>query len=651
MHHLHIDVETYSPEDLKKCGLYKYVEHPDFEIQLFGYAIDDEPVQCLDLTEQPLPIFLKKALQDPTVIKHAHNATFERRTLSKYLGVELPIEQWECSMIKCAYCGLPLALDAACEILQVEHQKIKAGKDLIKVFAKPIKPTKNKPLVMRNYPKDFPELWTEYKGYNIGDVESERDLCKALSIFEIPEIERQLYIFDQEVNDRGILVDLNMANNAIEMDAIFAEKLTAQLRELTGIANPKSSKQIKDFMSDSYGVTIESLNKKEMPNLLKAAKGTGALEVLEMRNQLSKSSIKKYDAMINYANSDHRTRGLFQFYGASRTGRWAGRGIQLQNLPQNHLNDLELARQLVCDNDLDTAEMCFGNVSDMLSQLIRTAFIAPPNMTFAVADFSAIEARVIAWLAEEQWRLDVFAGDGKIYEASAAMMFHIPIESIKKGSDLRQKGKIAELALGFGGSLEALRRMGGEGMGLTDPEMCAIVKAWRIASPAIADFWDDVNECALRTVKYGTESKTRIRDIYFRIESDNLTIELLSGRKLFYMRPRLGVNRFGGVSIEYLNTDQKSKEYGVAETYGGKLVENIVQATARDLLAHSMLKVRAIGLPIVMHVHDELIAEVYKTTAATDFKAIIDIMAEPVPWAPGLILKGDGYMTDFYKKD
>lgn len=645
MHHLHIDIETYSSVDLKKCGLYKYIESPDFEIQLFSYAFNDEPVQCIDVArgEHP-PLNVLTALFEPTIIKHAHNAMFERTALSKFCDTELPVDQWECSLVKCAYCGLPLSLDDASEKLETPHRKLGSGKDLIRLFSKPGK-------TKRNYPKDYPEKWEEYKVYNIEDVETERDIFHALEEFELPAMEQQLYVLDQIINDRGILVDLDMAQNAIDMNEIYASEKIAYMQELTGIVNPKSPAQLKKYMAEEYDMSIQSLNKKEMPALLKQTEGSGANEVLKLRNLLTMSSIKKYTAMVNYANKDCRARGLFQFYGANRTGRWAGRGIQLQNLRQNHLKDLELARSIVCKNDVDMLEMTFGEVSDVLSQLIRTAFIAPEGMTFLVADFSAIEARVLAWLAGEQWRLDVFASHGKIYEASAAMMFNVPIESITKGSDLRQKGKVAELALGYQGALEALRRMGGESMGLSDKEMKAIVKAWRIANPKIVEFWNNLDECALETVMFGRVTKTDVQDIYFRLEGNYLTIELPSGRKLFYLNPRIVNNRFNGPSIAYDTNDKLLTLSGHADTYGGKFAENITQAIARDLLAESMLKVTIKGYKIVIHVHDEIGVEIYKDVADENLRKVLDIMGEPVSWAPGLLLRADGYITDFYKKD
>lgn len=657
MHHLYIDIETYSPVDLKKCGAYKYIEHPDFEIQLFSYAYNNDPVVCIDLTKQVLPIDLKTDLLNPEVIKHAHNATFERRSLSKYLGREIPISQWECSLVKCAYCGLPLSLDEASEVLDIAHKKLKTGKSLINTFAKPIKPSKSNGFRTRWYPDDLPALWEDYKEYNIFDVEAERDIDKALASFEIPDMEKQLYILDQSINDCGILIDTAFVTNAIHMDNVFSASIIEQMVEDTGMSNPKSNKQLKEYLAKEYGFDIESLNKKEMPELLKRAKGTEVHSILKQRNMVAKSSTKKYVAMLNYANEDNKARGLFQFYGANRTGRWAGRGIQLQNLPQNHLADLALARKLVADNDLDQLEMLFGNVTDVLSQLIRTAFVAPEGCTFAVADFSAIEARVLAWLANETWRLEVFATHGKIYEASAAMMFHMNIEDIKKGSPERFKGKVAELALGYQGSLGAMKNMGGEAMGLSVPEMMHIVRMWRNANKNIVRLWGEVDEASIEAVMYKTPQYCRVGRpednlfLVFAVEENYLTIQLPSGRKLFYLEPKLVRNSKGNLIITYSNTDQKTKSWGTAETYGGKFIENITQAIARDLLAWSMLKINKQNFKIVLHVHDEVAVEIPKENAERTLKYLCDLMGESVPWAPGLLLRADGYTTDFYMKD
>lgn len=650
--HLHIDIETFSSVDIRKSGLYKYIASDDFEILLIAYAFGDEEVQCIDLAKgDEIHLDFLQALQDKNTVRHAHNAAFERLSLNKVFGLELGPEDWVCSMAKSAYCGLPLALGSVAQFLKLETQKVAEGKALINFFSKPCKPTKSNEKRTRNLPEHDPEKWESYKLYCMMDVEVERNIVHTLNVYEFPEIERRIYLMDQAINDRGILVDLQFAINAKDMNETYTDLLKAEVGEITGLKNPNSVKQLKEWLSEKSGEIVEDLTKAAIPILIEENSCPEIDFVLKARQQLSKSSTKKYDAMASCAGDDNRIRGLFQYYGANRTGRWAGRLVQLQNLPQNHIPDLELARGLVLQNDLEAAELLFGNVPDTLSQLIRTAFVAPEGKILAVADFSAIEARVIAWLAQEQWRLDVFETHGKIYEASASKMFNVPIESIEKGSEMRTKGKIAELALGYQGALGALKSMGGESMGLDDQEMRQIVRVWRQSNSRITQLWNNFEECAMAAVKYGSESRSKYFDLTFRLEGDNLTIELPSGRKLFYLEPRLGKNKFGSMNITYLGNDQGTKQWIRVDTYGGKLTENIVQAVARDALAHSMLALVDEGFALTMHVHDEVVAEIDIEDSKEKYEQIISILDRPISWAPGLTLRADGYLTPFYKKD
>lgn len=650
---LFIDVETFSSEDIAETGAYKYIESPDFEILLVSYAFDDEPIVCIDLAAgEELPEEFEEALFDETIVKHAHNATFERLCF-KRIGYNIPVEQWECTAVKSAYCGLAFSLDQVSKILDIENKKLDTGKLLIKYFSCPCKPTKINGQRSRNYYYHDPVKWQMYKDYNIMDVEAEREIYNLLKDYDWPAIERRLYNLDQKINDFGIMLDLAFAQSCITMDETYRTALTAEVVSKIGVSNPNSDMQIKNWILQQTGETVESLAKPAMPKVIDQFKNNKLVSyVLRARNQLSKSSIKKYTAMLNCAGQDARARGLFQFYGANRTGRWAGRLIQLQNLPQNHIDLLDQVRQLAADGDTDSIDMMYGNVPSILSQLIRTAFIAKPGNTFVVADFSAIEARVISWYAGEQWRLDVFNTHGKIYEATAARMFNLPLNMITKGSDLRQKGKVAELALGYGGSVGALARMGGEQMGLSESEMRDIVKKWRSANPSIVDFWTDLEESAKTAIMWpGRLVISEFKDLAFYSDGNYLQISLPNGRSLFYRKPRLKPAKFGQSSIYYEGLNQETKAWGLVDTYGGKLAENIVQATSRDLLGHSMLKIDEAGYPIVMHVHDEVVCEVPKEKSETIFKDLIDLMGKQVYWAPGLPLRADGYITDFYKKD
>lgn len=653
---LAIDIETYSPVDLKESGLYAYTDHPEFEVLLFAYAFDKDPVRVVDLAlfeDIPQDVFL--ALHDSNVLKTAHNANFERVCLSRHFGTNLPIDQWECTMVKSAMLGLPFSLAEVGKVLKIDQEKMTEGKALIRYFSMPCKPTKANGMRTRNLPEHDLEKWNTYKLYNGRDVEAEREIREKTAFFKIPEGERELYVLDQMINDRGVMVDLQFVNNAIEMDATYKERLTVEMTELTNLNNPNSVSQLKAWIADETGKDVTNLTKEAILTMLKTTPSDEVTRVLRNRQEMAKTSVKKYNAMAAAVCSDGRIRGLLQFYGANRTGRWAGRLVQVQNLPQNHLFDLDLARELVRDNDLEMLEMLFGNVPDTLSQLIRTAFVAMPGNTFLVADFSAIEARVIAWLAGEKWRLDVFATHGKIYEASASQMFKVPIEEVTKGSSLRQKGKVSELALGYQGGPGALTQMGAlkmglqeEKMGLQEDELQGLVDAWRAANPNIVRLWKTVDDAAKESVK-NQALVTINHGIKFDCRAEVLFIELPSGRKLSYIHPRLGKNRFDSASLIYEGMNQTTKQWCDQETYGGKLVENIVQAIARDCLAYAMINLDKAGYQIVMHVHDEAIIEIEEEKANLD--DVCKIMGQSIPWAKGLLLRADGYSTKYYRKD
>lgn len=642
---LSIDIETYSSANLAKCGVYKYVESPDFEILLFGYSVDGGPVQVIDLASgETIPKEIIDVLTDENVTKWAFNANFERVCLSRYLnypiGKYLKPSSWKCSMVWAATMGLPLSLEGVGSVLGLEKQKLTEGKDLIKYFCQPCSPTKANEHRTRNYPYHAPDKWLSFKQYNIRDVEVEMSVQAKLANFPVPDNVWKEYHLDQEINDRGVALDMVLVQKAIDMDSHSRSELTEAIKNLTGLDNPNSVQQIKQWLSKN-GLETETLDKKTVLKLIQTAPPE-LRDVLSLRQQLAKSSVKKYQAMKNVVCSDGRARGMFQFYGANRTGRWAGRIIQLQNLPQNHLPDLEQARALVKIGDIEAVELLYEDVPDTLSQLIRTAFIPNEGAKFIVADFSAIEARIIAWLASEKWRQDVFAKGGDIYCASASQMFKVPVEKHGINSHLRQKGKISELALGYGGSVGALKAMGALDMGLTEDELPSLVDAWRQSNPNIVRFWWDVDRAAMEAIRNKHANETH--GIVFSCRSGMLFITLPSGRKLSYVKPRIGENKFGGQCITYEGIGT-TKKWERLSSYGPKLVENIVQATARDILCYAMQTLQ--NRSIVMHIHDEIVIEADKRLP---LNVVCEKMSRVPPWADGLLLGSDGYETSFYCK-
>ena len=645
---LSIDIETFSPVDLTSSGVFKYAEDPDFTILLLAYVYDNVPVRIIDLASgEALPDALLNDLSDPSIIKTAHNASFEIACLNSFLITRLDPSQWECTMVRAAVSGLPLSLDAASKVLKVDQQKMSVGRALIRYFSMPVKPVKSNGFRSRNLPFHDPEKWELFKEYCRQDVETERAVRSAISHIVILPEEKQLWLLDQEINARGILIDHEFVTNAIRIFEDSQARLLEEASELTGLANPNSPAQLKNWLNDN-DQDITSLSRSNLVNLLGASETPNVSRAIELRLEMAKSSVKKYEAMQAAVCSDGRIRGLLQFYAANRTGRWAGRLVQVQNLPQNHLKDLDLARQLVKSNDGELFELAFGSVSDTLSQLIRTAFVAGEGKHFIVADFSAIEARVIAWLAGEQWRMEVFKGHGKIYEASASQMFKVPIESVIKGSELRQKGKIAELACGYQGGVRALKSMGALEMGVPETELQSIINRWRKANPNIVQLWNDVSEKALEATESLNLMPFRF-GMSFLHSKGSLIINLPSSRQLFFRNARIIKNASGNSVLVYDGMNQTTKTWETVETYGGKLVENIVQAIARDCLAESMLSLDAAGYRIVMHVHDEVVIETDGSKGSLE--DVIAIMSRPIAWAKGLPLKADGYETYYYKKD
>lgn len=650
MNTLAIDIETYSSGDLIKGGVYKYAEAEDFTVLLLSYTLNCQLMPgLLDFVtgegiESDTVANLKKALQNPAIKKTAFNANFERVCLSKFFGIELDPAQWECTMVKASMLGLPLSLDAVAKVLRLQNQKDAAGKALIKYFSMPCKPTKINGGRLRNLPEHAPEKWEAFKQYCIKDVEVEQEIRERISFFEIPEQEKQLYVLDQKINDRGVRIDRTLVKQAVALDIAQREILTAKAIRLTGLDNPNSAAQLKQWLSVELDDEVTSLKKADLPLLKELTNDDAVKEVLQIRAEMSKTSVKKYVAMAKGVCADGRLRGIHQFYGANRTGRWAGRLVQPQNLPKNYLPDLELAREIVRSGDLELLTSMFGNVPDTLSQLIRTAIVAPKGSRLIVSDFSAIEARVIAWLAGEQWRLDVFNGDGKIYEASAAAMFKVPIEDVDKA--LRGKGKIAELALGYQGGPNALIAMGALTMGIPEADLPEIVRLWRAANKKIVALWYAVQDAAIEAITGGAPTQTH--GIKFGVEKNILFITLPSGRRLAYWQPSYGRNRYGNDSIQYWGMDQTTKQWCQQDTYGGKLVENIVQAIARDCLAVKLKRLHALNFSVVMHVHDEIVIEENITGFAN---VVNEYMSHEINWAPGLPLGAEGYETQFYKKD
>ena len=641
---LEADIESFSDVDLIKCGVYAYADSPAFEILLFAYSFDGGETQIIDLAQgEKLPAEVEEAIFDVSVTKTAYNANFERTCLSKHFGRYIPPESWHCSAVQAAMLALPRSLEDVGRVLGLDEQKMKEGKELIRYFCVPCKPTKANGGRTRNLPRHAPEKWELFKTYCKRDVDVEKSIRRKLHNFPIPESEMELYRLDQRINDRGVLVDMGLVEQAIACERLHKEVVTKRAYELTGLENPNSVAQLKGWLGD-MGMEAESLSKKAVAEMIAETDGE-VEELLRLRLMLAKTSVKKYEAIERSACSDGRVHGMLMFYGANRSGRWSGKNVQLHNLPKNYLPDLELARELVKQGRFEDIELLYDSTPNVLSELIRTAFIPKPGCRFAVADFSAIEARVLAWLSGEQWRLDVFTSHGKIYEASASSMFHVPVEEITKASPLRQKGKLAELGLGFGGASGALVSMGALDMGLTEEELPPLVAAWRKANPHITQFWWDVDAAAIKAVT--EKQKTKVGKIIFEYKSGILFITLPSGRKLSYVKPRMAVNRFGRDGLTYEGISE-NKKWSRIETYGPKLVENIVQGTARDLLAEAMLRVEKKGYPIVMHCHDEIIAEVPEGSGSVD--EMCEIMAVQPKWAEGLPLRADGYSCSFYQK-
>lgn len=705
MYDLYIDVETFSSVDIMSSGAYAYTESIDFEILILCYKINDRPIITVDLAsgEKISENFISMLL-DPTFKKHAHNAAFERLCF-RAIGYDVPIEQWECSAVKAAYCGLPLSLDNISKAMKLgEAAKDAEGKALIRYFSIPVKPSKINGGRTRNLPHHNPEKWEKYKAYCKQDVHAEYTILERLKAYHLPKFEHEMYNLDQLINDRGIKIDAKVAAGAIAIDTRNAAELYKEMQDLTGLENPNSPAQLKQWLSIQLGRDLKTIGKDVLAGLAdEAGHGSVASKIIKLRAKAAKTSIKKYKAMQSCLCLDGRAHGLFQFYGANRTGRWAGRLIQLQNLPQNKIgldkkgwDEFDFIRTLVREGNYAALYYNYEDIGSLLSQLVRTAFIPEENNIFGVADFSAIEARVIAWLASEQWRLDVFDSHGMIYEASASKMFSVPLESISyknefgekirgENYDMRAKGKVAELALGYQGGVGAMINMGGDKMGLTKKEMKAIVKAWREANPNIKDLWEDIEKCAILAVQKRREVVSDYRDIKFEYDGYVLMITLPSGRSLFYQKPAIvretkyefkrldpesaewdigwaPLSRISKLDIQtgktwdvdklvYMGMNQTTKVWERVDTYGGKLVENIVQAIARDLLAESLIKLDKKGFDIVMHVHDEVVVELPKDTKKLGLDLICETMSEPIEWAEGLPLAADGYVTEYYKKD
>lgn len=641
---LHCDIETYSPEELADTGVFRYAEHPEFQVLLLAYAWDDGAVEVLDLTDEQCDSEVMGALTDPNVLKVAHNCAFERTCLSRHLGAYLPPEQWADTMNLARMNGLPGSLDGAGAALDLRQQKLKEGEALIRYFCKPCKPTVANKGRTRNLPEHSPDKWQKFKDYCKRDVEVEQKIYQILRDFPIPEWEERLRCLDARINEYGTMVDVTFAESAMAVNTISTDSCLLELQRLTGLSNPNSVAQLKDWL-ESVGCPVDSLNKSSLTELKESVTSPTIRRVLELRQQIGKTSVAKYEALLSAVCSDHRLRGMMQYYGAGRTGRWSGRLFQPQNLPQNHLENIGIVRILVRNQDVDTIRICFDSVSDVLSQLIRTALIAKPGHTFLVADYSAIEARVIAYLAGEQWRMDVFANGGDIYCTSASQMFHVPVVKHGENGHLRQKGKIAELACGYGGGVGALKAFGADKMGLSEQEMQEIVKNWRAASPKITKFWRDAETAAKNALLQPGKTFTLPCGVAYRRDINALRCKLPSGRMLSYWAAN--VSQYG--EIRFMAQNQVSKKWEQSSTWGGKLVENIVQAVARDCLAVAMLRLDEQGYKICFSVHDELIVEEPKD--GRTWQQMAEVMGQPLDWAPGLLLRAEGYETEFYRKD
>lgn len=652
---LSIDIETRSSMEIRKAGLYRYAQSPDFEVLLFAYQMDDAPVEIVDLAQgEKIPEWIIEALQSADVIKHAYNAAFEWYCLNT-AGYKTPLAQWRCTMAHGLYCGYPGGLDALGKAIGLpqDKQKLATGKALIRYFCVPCKPTKSNGNRTWNLPKHAPEKWQLFKEYCRQDVTAENSILRRLDQYPVPAEEERLWQMDVKMNAFGVRVDEELTDGALYIDELSRQELMGEAMGITGIDNPNSTVQLMEWL-EKNGTETDNLRKATVSDLLAGQPADNVKRMLEIRQQLGKTSVKKYEAIRNAKGADGRVRGLTQYYGANRTGRWAGRLVQMQNLPRNYLGTLDEARKIVKQKNYEGLRMIYGNVPDTLSQLIRTAFIPSEGNKFVVADFSAIEARVIAWLAGEQWVNEVFATHGKIYEATASQMFHVPVEKIKKGNpeySLRQKGKVATLALGYQGGTSALIAMGALNMGLTEEELPDIVLRWRNANRRIVDLWYSIEQAALNVMQ--TAEPQAINGLIFALEGDMLygqcflTVRLPSGRKLFYPKPFLQENQFGKMALHYYSTGS-NKKWGVESTYGGKMTENIVQAIARDCLAETLKRIEDKGLHVVFHVHDEVIIDAPEETTVDE---ICRLMADPIPWAPGLILKGAGFEGQYYMKD
>lgn len=660
MDHLSIDLETFSSVPIAKAGAQKYIASPDFEILLFAYSLNGAPSVCCDIAQgELLPDWVLDALCDPQCLKHAYNAAFEWGCLSKFMGRQLPPEQWRCTMFHGLYAGYPAGLDAAGRALGLpeDKRKLSTGKALIRYFCVPCTPTKSNGGRRRNLPNHDPARWELFKEYNAQDVTTEMEIERRLSLITVPDWLQRQWETDLLINARGVAVDMEMVNGALEIGATVREWLTQEAVRISGLSNPNSVQQLSAWLEQETGEEVTDLRKDTVAKMIARAPDIPEVQrMLEIRQELGKTSTKKYDAIEQAVCPDGRVRGLLQFYGANRTGRWAGRLVQVQNLPRTYTQPLELARNLVKQRKLDNLRLIYGSVPDTLSQLIRTAFVASDGNVLIDADFSAIEARVISWLAGEQWRLEVFKTHGKIYEASASQMFGVPIERIKKGNPeyaLRQKGKVAELALGYQGGAGALINMGALDMGIPEDDLPDIVQRWRDTNKRICDLWYKMNSAAVEAISTGCSvgvGRLLVSCEYDAAhEVEYLTVLLPSGRKLYYNSPQIGENKWGGPSISYMGMDQTTKKWKRIETYGGKLVENCVQAVARDCLAQAIENLEKEGLPVVFHIHDEVVIDCRADTATLD--DVVDIMGRPIPWAPGLPLNADGWVGGFFKKD